>query len=192
MVFKFEKYVMKTALLIIDIQNDYFKNGANPLVNSEEACNNAKFLLANFRKKKMPVTHIQHLALRPGSSFFLPDTVGAEIHPSLTPVKGEKVFIKHSPNSFKNTGLLEHFLNLDVKKIVVCGMMTHMCVDSTVRAAKDYGFEITLIGDACATKDLMINGELINSVNIHKSFLAALTYFYCQVLTTEQFLQLPE
>lgn len=179
---------MNTALLLIDIQNDYFKYGASALVNSDKACKNAKLILDNFRGKKLPVIHIQHHSIRPGSTFFIPNTKGVEIHPDLTPIEGEKVITKYVPNSFIDTGLFEHLKGLSIQKLIVCGMMTHMCVDATVRAAKDFGFEITLIGDACATKDLTVNGEIIDACNVQNSFLAALNYFYSQVITTEQFL----
>jgi nicotinamidase-related amidase len=179
---------MNTALLLIDIQNDYFENGASALVNSDNACKNVKCILNYFREKRLPVIHIQHHSIRPGSTFFLPGTKGAEIHADLTPLEGEKVITKYVPNSFRDTGLLEYLKEYPIQKLIICGMMTHMCVDATVRAAKDLGFEITLIGDACATKDLIINGDIVEARNVQNSFLAALNYFYSQVITTEQFL----
>lgn len=67
-------------------------------------------------------------------------------------------------------------------------MMTHMCIDATTRAAKDLGFNITLIGDACATKDLEIHGERVAARDVHNSFLAALNNTYANVIATEQYL----
>jgi nicotinamidase-related amidase len=63
-----------------------------------------------------------------------------------------------------------------------------MCVDATVRAAKDFGFNIVLIGDACATRDLEINGQTVKSEEVQKSFLAALNSTYASVKTTRQYL----
>ena len=68
-------------------------------------------------------------------------------------------------------------------------MMTHMCVDSTVRAAKDHGFNIILIQDACATKELELNGESIAAKDVHHSFLAALNYFFADVYSTTSYLK---
>ena len=96
--------------------------------------------------------------------------------------------IKHSPNGFKNTELLEYLNSLNINDLVICGMMTHMCVDATTRAAKDYGFNGILIGDACATKDLEINGIVVKAEYVQNSFLAALNYFYSSVKTTNQYL----
>ncbi len=176
------------ALVLIDIQNDYFTGGANPLVGSNEAVDNAKNILKHFRDKGSPVIHIQHLANREGATFFLPRTHGAEIHQALTPVGNEKVITKHFPNSFRETGLLDHLIALDIKELIVCGMMTHMCVDATVRAAKDFGFNVILISDACATKDLTIQDKTVKAADVQTAFLAALNYFYASVKTAKEFL----
>ena len=180
---------MNTALLLIDIQNDYFDNGAMPLVDSESASLNAKQILDKFRAGNSVVIHIQHIALRQDATFFLPDTTGCGIHDNVKPIGPEKIIVKHYPNSFRETALLDYLKNRDITDLVICGMMTHMCVDATVRAAKDFGFNCTLIGDACATKNLEINGRLIQSIEVHNGFLAALNYFYSTVKTTEQFLK---
>jgi nicotinamidase-related amidase len=178
----------KTALLIIDIQNDYFEDGANPLIGSLEASLNAKQVLEHFRKKGLKVFHIQHLAGRPGSTFFLPGTRGAEIHANVEPLPDEKIIVKHFPNSFHGTELHASLTVNNITNLVVCGMMTHMCVDATIRAAKDLGFNCTLLSDACATRNLEIQGRQIKAIDVHYSFLAALGYFYATIKTTSEFL----
>jgi nicotinamidase-related amidase len=175
---------MNTSLLIIDIQNDYFPGGTNCLVDSEAAVVNVRKILDKFRSDHKPVIHIQHIATKPSATFFLPNTLGAEIHEMVKPLDNEKVFIKHYPNSFRETGLFEYLKDKQVTNLVVCGMMTHMCIDATVRAAKDLGFTITLVGDACATKNLEINGKLVEAEAVHHSFLAALGYFYADIINT--------
>lgn len=179
---------MKTALIIIDLQNDYFPGGSNPLPGAEDAARNANLLLNDFRTKGLPVIHIQHIATRPTATFFLPGTVGAEIHASVKPLEDEKVIVKHTPNSFQGTGLLEQLRVWEVDKLVICGMMTHMCVDSTTRAAKDFGFNCILIGDACATKALQFEGHTVPASEVQASLLAALSYYYSTVKTTGQYL----
>jgi len=179
---------MKTALLIIDIQNDYFNNGANPLIGSETASINAKLLLEKFRVDNSLVIHIQHIALRSDATFFLPNTIGCEIHKNVIPLNSERIVVKHYPNSFRDTELLDYLKQNGITNIVICGMMTHMCVDATTRAAKDYGFNCTVIGDACATKNLEFNGRILSAADVHYSFIAALNYFYSTVTTTEEYL----
>lgn len=178
------------ALLLIDLQNDYFPGGSNSLVNSTEAVMNARSVLQIFREKHMPVFHVQHIATRPGSTFFLPETKGAEIHPEVAPVETESLVIKHTPNSFVETTLLSELRDTCVREIVVCGMMTHMCVDATVRAARDYGFKCRIIADACATRDLQVFDKIIRAEDVHHAFLAALNGYYAAVVNTEQFLNI--
>ncbi len=180
---------MSSALILIDIQNDYFEGGSMTLVNSAKAAENANKVLEIFRANNLPVIHIQHIATRPDATFFLPNTSGAEINSVISPLVSEKIIVKHYPNSFKETELFDYLKSKNITDLVVCGMMTHMCIDATVRAAKDFGFNITLIGDACATKDLVISGETIVAKKVHKSFLAALNYFYASVVSTEQYLK---
>jgi len=180
---------MNTALILIDIQNDYFENGTMPLVGSGKASLNARQILDKFRAEGMPIIHIQHIAARPNSTFFLPATKGSEIQDNVKPKETEKVIVKHFPNSFRETELLEYLKSRNITDLVICGMMTHMCVDATVRAAKDFGFNCTVISDACATRDLTINGETVKAEEVQKSFLAAFNGFYATINLTKQYLE---
>ncbi|MEI6090361.1 MAG: cysteine hydrolase family protein [bacterium] len=177
---------MKTALIIIDIQNDYFENGTMTLFGSFEASENAALIIDQFRLKNLPIVFIQHIAASPTATFFLPGTQGAEIHQSVKPYEYDKVIVKHYPNSFRETELYNYLRLLEITDLVICGMMTHMCVDATTRAAKDFGYNCTLIGDACATKDLELNGQSVKADDVQTSFLAALNGFYSNVITTNE------
>lgn len=183
---------MKPALLIIDIQNDYFSGGKMELFEMGLATANARQLISHFRKNSWPVIFIQHLAIRPQASFFIPETVGAEIHESVRPTENEKVFIKNYPNSFRNTGLHEFLQTLRQTELVVCGAMSHMCVDTTVRTAADLGYACKLISDACATRDLVFNGQKVEAPNVQLAYMAAINGTFAQVLSTREFLNQPE
>lgn len=161
-----------------------FPGGKNVLVNSTEASLKAKELLSAFREKNLPVIHIQHLSVRPGSTFFVPGTPGAEIHDNVKPAEDEKIVIKNFPNSFRQTDLQEHLKSLEIDQLVIAGMMSHMCVDATVRAAKDLGFTVSVAADACATKDLSFDARLVPASEVHGAFMAALSYFYADVKST--------
>ena len=177
----------KKALILIDIQNDYFENGALELVNPIPASQNASKLLQRFREQDFPVVHIQHISPA-GAPFFIEGTKGAEIHYNVKPNDGEKVFIKQFPNSFRETGLLEYLRSDGITDLVIVGMMTHMCIDATTRAAFDYGFSCTVIGDACATMDLEIKDEKVKALDVHNANLAALEFFYAKIQNTEEYL----
>lgn len=176
---------MNKALIIIDIQNDYFENGSMELVGSLQASENAKLVLSKFRNENLPVVHVQHLSVAPDSTFFLPETEGQEIHQNVIPVAEEKVIIKYYPNSFRETELLDYLKSIKITELVILGMMTHMCVDATVRAAKDLGFKCTVVGDACASRDLEINDKSVKAEDAHNAFLSALSFFYADVKNTK-------
>jgi nicotinamidase-related amidase len=175
-----------TALVIIDIQNDYFPGGAMELEGAERAGAKAALALDRFRKEGAPVFHIRHLSTRPGATFFLPGTPGAEIHSLVAPAGGETVLEKNFPNSFRNTSLREKLEGQGIKNLVVAGMMTHMCVDASVRHAADLGYKVTLLGDACATRAQSYGGETVPARQVHAAFLAALNGFYAKVVNTHE------
>ena len=177
---------MTKALLLIDIQNDYFPGGAMELVGSSIAGAKAGELLQAFRKKALPIIHIQHISTRPGASFFLPNSVGVQIHEEVAPASGEAVFQKNYPNSFYETPLLKHLRDHQLSQLVIAGMMTHMCIDSTTRAAADLGFQCVLAHDACATRALSFGGATVSAENVHTAFLAALNGFFAKVLSVEE------
>ncbi len=179
---------MNRALIIIDIQNDYFKDGKNELYQPEQAALQAKRTLDYFRNKGLPVYHVQHINIREGAPFFLPDTLGAEIHASVKPQRGEKVFVKHAPNSFFDTGLADELTKKMIDHIIVCGMMSHMCIDTTVRAAQDFGLTTTVLHDACTTKDLVWKKITIPAPIVHDTIMASLHGIFANVISTEEFL----
>ncbi len=177
---------MTQALLLIDIQNDYFPGGAMELVGSPLAGTQAGKLLHAFRQKSLPIIHIQHISTRPGATFFLPNTAGAQTHESVAPKAGETVFQKNFPNSFRETPLLEHLHRHGVTRLVIAGMMTQMCIDTTTRAAADLGFQCLLAYDACATKNLSFGGATVSAENVQTAFLAALNGLFARVLSVEE------
>ena len=163
---------MTRALIVVDIQNDYFPGGAYPLAGPEEAAAQARLLLDAFRDSGETIVHMQHVWDAPDAAFMRPGTEGIEIHELVAPADGEMVLQKTHPNSFLDTGL-ESFLRnrrRHVDTLVVCGMMTSMCVDATVRAAADLGF----------------GGREVAAADVHAAFLAALAGGYARVASAAE------
>ena len=179
--------IMKYALILIDIQNDYFTGGKMELFGMDKAANNAKNLLDTFRKAKLPIFHVQHISNRAGATFFLPDTEGVKIHESVAPLPNETVVQKNFPNSFRNTSLLNHLNDANIEEVVICGAMSHMCVDATTRAAFDLGYNCVVIEDACATRNLQHKDKVIKAENVHAAFMAALAVLYAKVISLNDF-----
>ena len=183
---------MKTALLLIGIQKDYFEGGKYPLVKPLDAAKNAYVLLQCFREhgpQGAQHVHIQHISLEPDATFFIKGDSGSDIHDSVAHFEGEPIIYKHEPNSFLNTDLLDLLKGWGVERVIICGMMTHMCVDATARAASDFGFQVIIAEDACATRDLKYGDTTIPADLVHKSFLAALKS-YGKVMKSEEIIAL--
>jgi nicotinamidase-related amidase len=180
---------MHSCLIVIDLQNDYFPGGNMELVGIEAAAANARLLLDRYRETGSAVIHVQHLAARPGATFFLPETAGAATNELVTPQANEIVVVKNYPNSFRGTSLLEILQQEKVDHLVICGAMSHMCIDATVRAAFDLGFTCLVAEDACATRDLEFRGRTIKAANVHASFMAALSIPYARVITTMELME---
>jgi nicotinamidase-related amidase len=166
-----------TALLIIDIQDFYFPGGAVPLVEPEAAAANAARVLAAFRAAGRPVVHVRHDV-----------APGGEIHTSVAPVEGEKVFTKTEVSCFNGTQVLAYLKEMGVERLVIVGMQTHMCLEAATRAAYDLGFECVVVGDACATRDLTYGNATVKAAEVHASTLATLDGNYAKVVDTETFL----
>jgi nicotinamidase-related amidase len=175
---------MKTALILIDIQNDYFPGGKMELEGPLLAAKQAHELLQCFRDHSLPTVHIQHVSLKSDATFFLPGDRGTDIHDITAHYEGEPLVQKHYPNAFRETNLEGLLREWGIERVIVCGMMTHMCVDATARAAADLGFQLIVAEDACATRTLTYGETTIPAGHVHKAFLAALKS-YGKVLPVE-------
>ena len=177
---------MARALLLIDIQNDYFPGGTMELVGMASAAANAVRVLDACRADGTPRFHVQHLATRKEAGFFLPGTPGADIHAQVLPRAGETVTQKHFPNAFRATALAAALEQAAIDELLIVGAMSHMCIDASTRAAFDLGLKCTVVGDACATRDLNFSGATIQAREVHGAFMAALGSVYARIVTTDE------
>lgn len=179
---------MKKGLILVDIQNDYFSGGKYELKNPEQAAVQAGKILAFFRQHDLPVYHVRHISLNAEATFFLPDTDGVNFYKDICVKEGEEVITKHKPDSFLGTNLKEKLEEKGVDQLVVCGMMTHMCIDTTVRSAAGQGYLLTLIEDACATRDLKWRETTVNAEQVQHSYMAAVNGTFAKVEKADEFL----
>lgn len=173
----FAQKLDSTALILIDIQEFYFPGGAAELVAPEAAAIQAQKVLEYFRANDGLVVHVRH--------DFEP---GGNIHNLVKPVDGEKVFTKKEVNAFLGTGLKDYLDEHAINKVVLAGMQTHMCLEGGTRAAHDLGFQCTVIGDACATRDLKFGDTTVSANDVHASTLATLKS-YATVTNADAFLK---
>lgn len=179
--------MIQTALVVIDVQNDYFSDGKMPLHEPETALHHIQQLLAKFRHHQQPIIHIQHVMQdRPHklATFFIEGTAGVEIHAGIAPQAHEPILQKHFPSSFAGTGLHEYLQQQSIQHLVICGMMTQMCVDTTTRAAFDLGYQVQVAIDATACPTLQFGTVEIPAETVKATVAAALHGTFAQVIET--------
>lgn len=177
----------KRAIIVVDLQNEYWPNGNLPLENIEGAAANAARVIAHGRDAGDLIVNVRHEM--PDGPIFLAGSGGAEINETVAPGEGEPVITKNFPNSFRDTGLNDLLDEKGIEEVVVVGAMSHMCVDATVRAANDFGYKTVTIHDACATRDLEFNGATVPAAHVHTALMAALEFGYGEALATDDFIQ---
>ncbi|MEO1189829.1 MAG: cysteine hydrolase family protein [Pseudomonadota bacterium] len=178
------------ALVVIDIQNDYFPGGKWTLHEANKAAENAARLIKNARDTGGIVIHVRHEFLSEDAPFFTPNSDGAKIHDSVLPVGGEDVVLKHKVNAFQDTNLKSILDAKGVKDVTFVGSMSHMCIDAATRAASDFGYNVTVVEDACASRDLEFNGKVVPATEVHAAYMSALGFAYANVTTTDDYLSL--
>lgn len=163
----------KSAVIIVDAQREYL-DGNVKLSGIEEALLEIKKLLEKARAAKRPIFHIVHHTA-PGAPIFDPQSQNAQIIESVKPEGSEPIIAKPLPSSFVQTDLDRFIKETGCEELVIAGFMTHMCINATTRSAVDLGYKPTIIGSACATRDLPSpNGKVIPAATLHDSNLASL------------------
>ena len=178
----------KRALVLIDIQYDYFPGGKWTLSGIESAADNAAKVLAAARAAGDLVIHVRHEFPTADAPFFAPGTDGAKIHPKVEGLEGEHVVLKHHVNSSRETDLKAILDRHGAEEVVICGAMSHMCVDAGARAAGDLGYKCVVVHDACATRDQEFEGAVVPAAQVHAAFMAALQFGYARLVSTEEYL----
>ena len=174
------------AVIVVDLQNEYWPTGKLPLDGIETAAANAARVITHARDRGDLVVNIRHEM--PDAPFFVPGSDGARINDTVRPADEEPVITKNFPNAFRDTGLHDLLTSRGIDQVVVVGAMSHMCIDATVRAANDLGYGTTTIHDACATRQLEFQGKSVPAAQVHTAMMAALAFAYGDVVSTEDHL----
>jgi nicotinamidase-related amidase len=174
----------KSALIIIDAQNTY-REGVMQLENVEPALAQCVTLLERARAAGTPVFHIRHDA-GPGTPYDTSAEIG-QIAPPVAPRAGETVVTKAYPSSFEKTNLDAELKALGISDLVIAGFMTHVCVNSTARAAFNLGYRPTVVANATATRSLpAADGRSIPAEQVHDAALAALGDIFAIIVPDEK------
>ena len=156
---------MKKALLVIDLQNDYFPGGKFPLWNTEAVLQNIGRAIEMAKAQGIPVIHVQHIAdSKMGiAPFFNEGTAGADSHPRiLAAAPNAPIVVKHFADSFEKTKLEETLAKLGVTELLLCGMMTQNCVTHTAISKAAEKYNVTILPDCCTTVS-----EILHQIALH-------------------------
>ncbi|MDU9021224.1 cysteine hydrolase family protein [Pseudomonas corrugata] len=182
--------VGKTALLVIDFQNEYF-TGKMPIPDGAAALANTRKLIAFADEHKMPVFHVQHIAPA-GSAVFAKDGESVKFHPDMQPRAQDVVLQKITVSVFGSTDLDKRLKRAGIENLIISGLMTHACVAGAARDAAPLGYNVLVASDASATRAITrVNGDAIDKDALHKAALAEVEDTFGDVMTTEQIINLP-
>ena len=159
---------MKKALLLIDLQNDYFPGGKFPLWNTDVTLSNIEQAINAAKAKNIPIIHIQHIA-NPEmgiAPFFNKGSEGAKIHSRILEAAPDApIVFKEFADSFEKTNLEEVLKELGVDELLVCGMMTQNCVTHTAISKSAEKYKVSILPDCCTSVDLMIHNIALHAVS---------------------------
>ncbi|PZU27124.1 MAG: cysteine hydrolase [Stenotrophomonas sp.] len=178
----------KRAIIVVDLQNEYLATGKLPLVGIDAATANAVRVIADARTKGVPVLHVRHESASSDAPIFVPGSDGVRIMAAVAPIGDEPVIVKNHVNSFRDTDLKQQLEAVGIEDVVVVGAMSHMCVDAVVRASADMGYAVTVLHDACATRDLEFNGVVAPAAQVHAAMMASFEFGYGRVVATDAYL----
>lgn len=178
---------VKQALLVIDVQNEYF-TGRMPLVYPPGSLENVLRAMDAAIENEIPVIVVQHTAPQPDSSVFIKGTDGWSLHPEVKKRSNSMVIEKHLPGSFTGTDLDAWLKSRDIDTIVIAGYMTHMCCDTTARQAMHLGYAVRFLSDATGTLSINNDTGAVSAEELHKAVLVVQNSRFSEVLTAREWI----
>jgi nicotinamidase-related amidase len=148
------------ALIVIDVQNGMFSDPDNPVFRGDHLISVIKRLIRYFRNQKIPIIYIQHNGA--SGSPLEKSSDGWKIRQEIKPKNSDIVIQKNTPNSFLDTDLKSILNELKAQDLIICGLQSELCIDTTCRQAKAFGYNVTLVKDAHST----FNTELLPAEKI--------------------------
>lgn len=171
------------ALLVIDVQNEYF-TGKLPVSYPVGTLSNVLAAMDAARSHDVPVVAIQHAAPQPDSAVFRKGSKEWELHPEIAAREHDVLIHKSLPGSFTGTQLETWLREHGVETVVVSGYMTQMCCDTTARQALHLGFNVEFLSDATGTLDIQNEAGKVSGEELHRAILVTQQMRFSEVLPT--------
>lgn len=179
---------MKRALLVIDVQNEYF-TGQLPVTYPEGSMANILKAINAAQDNSIPVVVIQHTAPQENSKTFRKGTEGWKLHPEISAESYDHLVEKNLPGSFTGTDLEQWLRERGIDTLVITGYMTQMCCDTTARQAAHLGFAVEFLSDATGTLQISNYAGTVTAEELHKAILVTQAMRFSKVMTTEAWMK---
>ncbi len=175
------------ALLVIDVQNEYF-TGRLPVTYPEGSLDNILKAMDHAAKVEMAVVVIQHTAPSKDSPTFREGSDEWKLHPEVGKRKRDALMEKNLPGSFTGTGLEKWLREKGIGRVAICGYMTQMCCDTTARQAFHLGFQVDFLSDATGTLSVQNSAGAISDYDLHRAVLVTMAMKFARVIGTEEWI----
>ncbi|WP_194726205.1 cysteine hydrolase family protein [Noviherbaspirillum malthae] len=180
-----------TALIVIDFQQEYFEGGKLPIPDGRSALDKARELVAFADRSGIRVFHVQHVGAS-GGPLFAADGASSAFHQDILPQPHHEQVRKTTASSFASTDLHARLQGQGIKTLIICGLMTHMCVSTTARDARPLGYQVIVAADASATRDIDAwDGGVVGHAELHRAALTEISDSFGEILRTADILALP-
>lgn len=178
---------MNKALLVIDVQNEYF-SGKLPVTYPKDSFKNILKVIDSANKNKIPVIIIQHSKLEEDAATFKKGNHEHDIHEEVLKRDYDIIIEKNLPGSFTGTELESWLKKNKIETVTICGYMTQMCCDTTARQAMHRDYNVEFLSDATGTLDISNSAGKINAEELHKAILITQAMIFSKVMSTEEWI----
>ena len=183
-----EKASNKKALLVIDVQNEYF-TGKLPITYPQDSFSNILKVMDKANEKNIPIIVIQHTLAKEGAVAFIKDTKEWELHDEIKKREYSHYIQKTFPSSFTQTDLEEYLVKNDIDTLCISGYMTHQCCDITSKYAMHLGFNVEFLSDATGTIGLENDLGKVSAKDLHNTILIIQASRFSKVLSTKEWIE---
>ena len=181
---------MKRALIVVDVQNEYFDGGALPISYPPHSFERIKTAISEAQKAGILIVFVQHTSLKEDAGAFVRGSHLWEFHDEIKALKPDLYIEKNHASSFIGTDLNWKLRNLGVDTVTIIGYMTQNCCDATARDASQLGFNVEFLSDANGTLAFKNEAGEVNAEELHRAFLVAQAFGFSRVLTLNEWISL--
>ncbi len=179
---------MKRALLVIDVQNEYFPGGALPISHPQNHLQNILETMDAAASNALTTVVIRHHQPDPNSPIFRKDSEQWDLHPEVASRPHDLLLDKQLPGSFTNTRLEEFLRRRGIDTVTIAGYMTQVCCDTTAREAFHRGFKVEFLSDATGTLDVENSAGKASAEQLQNAILVSQQMFISEVISKDEFI----